>query len=81
VANERRQCCYRRLNVVLRREGEPFSISRIYCVYREEGRAVTTAIASSASRDECSARRAIAQPESIGVKTNRAPIVLHVSQG
>lgn len=37
VANERRQCCYRRLNVVLRREGQPTSISRIYCIYPRKG--------------------------------------------
>ena len=81
VASERRQCCYRRLYVVMRREGKPSSIRRTYCVYREEELAVTTVIASPASRDESSARRAIAQPASIREKTNRASVVLHGSRG
>lgn len=37
-------------------------------------RALTTAIARPAARDESSARRAIAQPAPIGVNTNRAPV-------
>lgn len=37
-------------------------------------RALTTAIARPAARDESSARRAIAQPAPIGVNTNRTPI-------
>ena len=36
LANERRRFCYRRLFVLLRREGEPSGITRIYRVYREE---------------------------------------------
>ncbi|MEQ9448908.1 MAG: integrase core domain-containing protein, partial [Rhodospirillaceae bacterium] len=38
-------------------------------------RALTTAIARSATRDDNSARRAIAQPAPIGVNTSRAPVV------
>ena len=37
-------------------------------------RALTTAIARPAARDDSSARRAIAQPAPIGVNTNRAPV-------
>ena len=37
LANERRRFGYRRLFILLRREGEPSGISRIYRLYREEG--------------------------------------------
>jgi len=37
VANERRRFGYRRLFIMLRREGEPSGINRIYRLYREEG--------------------------------------------
>ena len=37
-------------------------------------RTLTTAIARPATRDESSARRAIAQPAPAGVNTNRAPV-------
>ncbi|WP_407169138.1 DDE-type integrase/transposase/recombinase [Bradyrhizobium sp. ORS 111] len=37
LANERRCFGYRRLFVLLRREGEPSGINRIYRLYREEG--------------------------------------------
>jgi transposase InsO family protein len=37
LANERRRFGYRRLFVMLRREGEPSGINRIYRLYREEG--------------------------------------------
>ena len=37
LANERRRFGYRRLFVLLRREGEPSGINRIYQLYREEG--------------------------------------------
>ena len=40
LANERRRFGYRRLFVLLRREGEPSGINRIYRIYREEGLAV-----------------------------------------
>ena len=36
LANKRRQFGYRRLFVLLRREGELFDINRIYPLYREE---------------------------------------------
>jgi transposase InsO family protein len=36
LANERRRFGYRRLFVLLRREGEPSGIKRIYRLYREE---------------------------------------------
>jgi putative transposase len=37
LANERRRFGYRRLFILLRREGEPWGINRIYRLYREEG--------------------------------------------
>ena len=37
LANEHRRFGYRRLFILLRREGEPSGINRIYRVYREEG--------------------------------------------
>ena len=37
LANERRRFGCRRLLVMLRREGEPFGISRIQRLYREDG--------------------------------------------
>jgi transposase InsO family protein len=37
LANERRRFGYRRLFVLLRREGEASGINRIYRLYREEG--------------------------------------------
>lgn len=37
LANERRHFGYRRLFILLRRQGEPFRISRISRLYREEG--------------------------------------------
>ena len=40
LANEWRRFGYRRLFVLLRREGEPSGINRIYRLYREEGLAV-----------------------------------------
>jgi transposase InsO family protein len=40
LANERRRFGYRRLHVLLRREGEPSGVNRIYRLYREEGLAV-----------------------------------------
>lgn len=40
LSNERRRFGYRRLFVLLRREGEPSGINRIYRLYREEGLAV-----------------------------------------
>ena len=40
LANERRRFGYRRLFVLLRREGEPSGINRIHRLYREEGLSV-----------------------------------------
>jgi len=40
LANERRRFGYRRLFILLRREGEPSGDNRIYRLYREEGLAV-----------------------------------------
>jgi len=37
LANERRRFGYRRLFILLRREGETLGINRIYRIYREEG--------------------------------------------
>jgi transposase InsO family protein len=37
LANERRRCGYRRLFILLRQEGEPSGINRIYRLCREEG--------------------------------------------
>ncbi|NNH28808.1 IS3 family transposase [Rhizobium sp. SEMIA 4085] len=40
LANERRRFGYRRLFVLLRRDGEPAGVNRIYRLYREEGLSV-----------------------------------------
>lgn len=40
LANERRRFGYRRLFILLRREGEPSGLNRVYRLYREEGLAV-----------------------------------------
>lgn len=40
LSNERRRFGYRRLFILLRREGELSGISRVYRLYREEGLAV-----------------------------------------
>jgi len=40
LANERRRFGYRRLFILLRREGETSGINRIYRLYKEEGLAV-----------------------------------------
>ncbi|MBY5356482.1 IS3 family transposase [Rhizobium leguminosarum] len=40
LANERRRFGYRRLFVLLRRDGEPSGVNRIYQLYREEGLSV-----------------------------------------
>lgn len=37
LANERRRFGYRRLFILLQREGEPSGVNRIYRLYREEG--------------------------------------------
>ena len=37
LANERRRFGYRRLFILLRREGEASGVNRIYRLYREEG--------------------------------------------
>ena len=37
LANQRRRFGYRRLFILLRREGEPSGVNRIYRLYREEG--------------------------------------------
>jgi transposase InsO family protein len=40
LANERRRLGYRRLHILLRREGEPSSVNRIHRLYREAGLSV-----------------------------------------
>jgi putative transposase len=40
LANERRRFGYRRLFILLRREGEPSGVNRIHRLYREEGQSV-----------------------------------------
>ncbi len=40
LANERRRFGYRRLFILLRRDGEPYGVNRIYRLYREEGLSV-----------------------------------------
>ena len=40
LANQRRRFGYRRLFIMLRAEGEPSGLNRIYRLYREEGLAV-----------------------------------------
>lgn len=55
MANERRRFVYRRLFVLLRREGEPSGINRIYRLFRDEG--LTVRNAKRAARRSASARR------------------------
>jgi len=40
LANERRRFGYRRLHILLQREGDPSCVNRVYRLYREEGLAV-----------------------------------------
>jgi transposase InsO family protein len=40
LANDRRRFGYRRLFILLRREGEPSGVNRIHRLYREEGLSV-----------------------------------------
>ncbi len=40
LANERRRFGYRRLFILLRRDGEPSGVNRFYRLYREEGLSV-----------------------------------------
>jgi transposase InsO family protein len=40
LANQRRRFGYRRLFIMLRRQGEPSGVNRIYRLYREEGLSV-----------------------------------------
>lgn len=62
LANERRRFGYRRLFVLLRREGETSGVNRIYRLYREEGltvrkrRARRRAVGTSATIGFCAAK-------------------------
>lgn len=51
LANERRRFGYRRLFVLLRREGEPSGINRIYRLYREEGLTAAALLARNCDQD------------------------------
>jgi putative transposase len=62
LANERKRFGYRRLFVLLRQEGEPSGINRIYRLYREEGLTV---------RKRRARRRAVGSRAPILVESNR----------
>jgi putative transposase len=66
LANERRRFGYRRLFILLRREGEPSGINRIYRLYREEGLTV---------RKRRSRRRAVGTRAPILVEAGQCPLV------
>ena len=51
LANERRRFGYRRLFILLRRDGEPSGVNRIYRLYREEGLFVRKRKARQARHD------------------------------
>ena len=55
LANERKRFGYRRLFILLRQEGEPSGINRIYRLYREEGPDGAQAPGSAASRGNAGA--------------------------
>ena len=61
LANQRRRFGYRRLFILLRREGEPSGINRIYRLYREEGLTVRK---RSARRRAVGSRTPILRPGS-----------------
>ena len=80
LASERRRFGYRRLFVLLRREGERSGINRIYRLYREEGLAVRK---RRSRRKACGVRRAdftalrlvgAAYLIYLGVNLRRAPV-------
>jgi putative transposase len=52
LAGERRRFCYRRLHVMLRREGEQVNHKRVYRLYREEGLTVRKRSRKRVSRSE-----------------------------
>ncbi|MFW8584080.1 IS3 family transposase [Rhizobium beringeri] len=67
LANERRRFGYRRLFILLRRDGEPSGVNRIYRLYREEGLSVRKAKGPSAC-----CRHACADP---GRSEGQCPLV------
>jgi putative transposase len=69
LANERRWFGYRRLFVLLRREGEPSGINRIYRLYSEEGLTVRK------RKARCKAIGTLA-PILIEVRANTRPLSL-----
>ena len=73
LANERRRFGYRRLFIMLRREGEPSGINRIYRLYREEGLMV---------RKRKARRRAIGTraPIQVEAKPNARPLSVIAAQ-
>ncbi|SCB46712.1 HTH-like domain-containing protein [Rhizobium miluonense] len=58
LANERRRFGYRRLFVLLRRDGEASGVNRIYRLYREEGLSV---------RKRKARRRAVGTPAALSI--------------
>ena len=52
LANERRRFGYRRLFILLRQEGEPSGIHRVYRLYREEGLTGAQAAGAAAHRGD-----------------------------
>jgi putative transposase len=67
LANQRRRFGYRRLFILLRREGEPSGVNRIYRLYREEGLTVRK---RRARRRAVGTRTPILPNPSLGARVN-----------
>ena len=67
LANQRRRFGYRRLFILLRREGEPSGVNRIYRLYREEGLTVRK---RRARRRAVGTRTPILPIPSLGARVN-----------
>ena len=67
LANQRRRFGYRRLFILLRREGEPSGVNRIYRLYREEGLTVRK---RRARRRAVGTRAPILPNPSLGARVN-----------
>lgn len=72
LANELRRFCYRRLFVLLRREGELSKINRIYRLYREDGGGSENSL-GNCFPTTLTARKRKARRKAIGT---RAPILV-----
>jgi len=67
LANQRRRFGYRRLFILLRREGEPSGVNRVYRLYREEGLTVRK---RRARRRAVGTRTPILPNPSLGARVN-----------